>query len=421
MGRRRVSVSGFVPDSSTSLSTCSTEKPMSHYQPLAGVKVLDLTAVIMGPFGTQILADMGAEVTVVETPVGDANRHMGKGPHPDVSGVTLNLMRNKRSIVLDLRSDEGRAIFEKLVAESDVFVTNLRPGSRERARVTPGDLRPLRSDLVWVAAAGYDPSSPNANAAAYDDIIQAATGFVDTNERSGLPPVIAPILIADKVSGMALAQAVLAGLFHRERTGEGTDTVLAMYDMMRAFLLVEHGAEAIPEPQLSRAGYPRLLSSERRPLRTSDGGLVVILAYERHHFEGLIRIGGREEMLEDQRFISRLGRLNNIDELYREYQRIAETHTTQEFVDACGSAGVPVHEVVTLDDVTNSLPMTDHPRLGRYRMTPSLAPGVPVNANPRRFAPVLGENGREVLAELGYSDEEIDELENSGVVGRYRS
>ena len=369
---------------------------MSHYQPLAGVKVLDLTAVIMGPFGTQILADMGAEVTVVETPVGDANRHMGKGPHPDVSGVTLNLMRNKRSIVLDLRSDEGRAIFEKLVAESDVFVTHLRPGPRERARVTP-------------------------DAAAYDDISQAATGFVDTNERSGLPPVMAPILIADKVSGMALTQAVLAGLFHRERTGEGTDTVLAMYDMMRAFLLVEHGAEAIPEPQLSRAGYPRLLSAERRPLRTSDGGLVAILAYERHHFEGLIRIGGRLEMLEDERFVSRLGRLNNIDALYREYQRIAETHTTQEFVDACAAAGVPVHEVVTLDDVTNSLPMTDHPRLGRYRMTPSLAPGVPVDAEPRRFAPVLGENGREVLLELGYSDEEIDELENSGVVGRYRS
>ncbi|MGA1220022.1 MAG: CoA transferase [Ilumatobacteraceae bacterium] len=146
---------------------------MSHYQPLAGVKVLDLTAVIMGPFGTQILADMGADVTVVETTVGDANRHMGRGPHPDVSGVTLNLMRNKRSIVLDLRSDEGRAIFEKLVAESDVFVTNLRPGSRERARVTPADLRPLRPDLVWVAAAGYDPNSEHADAAAYDDIIQA--------------------------------------------------------------------------------------------------------------------------------------------------------------------------------------------------------------------------------------------------------
>ena len=394
---------------------------MSHYQPLAGVKVLDLTAVIMGPFGTQILADMGADVTVVETSVGDANRHMGKGPHPDVSGVTLNLMRNKRSIVLDLRSDEGRAIFEKLVAESDVFVTNLRPGSRERAKITPADLRPLRPDLVWVAAAGYDPSSENADAAAYDDIIQAATGFVDTNERSGLPPVMAPILIADKVSGMALAQAVLAGLFHRERTGEGTDTVLAMYDMMRAFLLVEHGAEAIPEPQLSRAGYPRLLSSERRPLRTSDGGLVAILAYERHHFEGLIRIGGRLEMLDDERFVSRLGRLNNIDELYREYQRIAEGLTTAQFVEACSEAGVPVHEVVTLDDVTNALPMTDHPTLGRYRMTPSLAPGVPTDAEPRRFAPLLGENGREVLAELGYSEEEIGELENSGVVGRYRS
>ena len=393
---------------------------MTSSRPLDGITVVDLTAVVMGPLGTQILADMGAEVIVIETPTGDANRHMGAGPHPDLSGVAMNLMRNKRSVVLDLRDERGRAVFEQLVARADVFVTNLRPGSRARARVTHNDLAALRPDLVWVAAAGYRPDSDAADDAAYDDIIQAATGIVDNHHRAGLPPVISPTLIADKVAGMAIAQAVTAGLLHRERTGEGTATTLAMHDLLRGFLLVEHGAAAIPEPQLGRAGYPRLLSPERRPLATTDG-LVAVLAYERHHFEGLITIGGRVEMLEDERFLSRLGRLENIDELYREYQRMAATMSTAEFLQRCRDAGVPAHRVETLDDVVGALPIVDHPIAGPYRVTPSLAPGVEPDEPPRRPAPLLGQHGREVLIELGYSDDEVDALENDGVLGRYGS
>ncbi|MGA1746312.1 MAG: CaiB/BaiF CoA transferase family protein [Ilumatobacteraceae bacterium] len=393
---------------------------MNDYRPLAGITVVDLTAVVMGPLGTQILADMGAEVIAIETPTGDANRHMGAGPHPDLSGVAMNLMRNKRSIVIDLRDERGREAFERMVASADVFVTNLRPGSRERARVTYDDLVAIRPDLVWVAAAGYRPDSAAADDAAYDDIIQAATGIVDNHHRAGLPPVISPTLIADKVAGMAIAQAVTAGLLHRERTGEGSAAVLAMHDLLRGFLLVEHGAAAIPEPQLGRAGYPRLLSPERRPLPTTDG-LVAVLAYERHHFEGLIRIGGRLEMLDDPRFVSRLGRLEHIDELYREYQRMAATMTTAEFLARCRAEGVPAHQVETLDDVVAALPIVEHPIVGPYRVTPSLAPGVEPDQVPRRPAPLLGEHGREVLTELGYSEAEITALEDAGVLGRYGS
>lgn len=393
---------------------------MNQYRPLEGITVVDLTAVVMGPLGTQILADMGAEVIVIETPTGDANRHMGAGPHPDLSGVAMNLMRNKRSVVLDLRDHRGREVFERLVATADVFVTNLRPGSRQRAKVTYDDLAAIRPDLVWVAAAGYRSDSPAADDAAYDDIIQAATGIVDNHYRAGLPPVISPTLIADKVAGMAIAQAVTAGLLHRERTGEGSAAVLAMHDLLRGFLLVEHGAAAIPEPQLGRAGYPRLLSPERRPLATTDG-LVAVLAYERHHFEGLIRIGGRVDMLDDPRFLTRLGRLEHIDELYREYQRMAATMTTDEFLERCRAEGVPAHAVETLDDVVARLPIVDHPVAGPYRVTPSLAPGVEPDEPPRRPAPLLGEHGREVLSGLGYDDVTIAELEDAGVLGRYGS
>jgi len=387
-------------------------------RPLAGIRVVDLTSVVMGPFATQILGDLGAEVTVVETPQGDANRHMGPGPAPDVSGVALNLLRNKRSIVLDIRTDEGYDVLLSMVAAADVFVTNLRPGSRRRARITYDDLRAVNPSLVYCAAVGHRPDSADADTAAYDDIVQASTGFVDVNRRAGLPPVLAPVLVADKVSGMAIAQAVTAGLFHRERTGEGVESILAMDDVMRGFLLVEHGAAAIAEPPQGPSGYPRLMSTERAPLPTTDG-LVTILAYERHHFEGLIRIGGRTEMLDDPRFMTRLGRLENIDELYREYRRIAEGYSTAEFLAACQREGVPAHEVVTLDDVVAALPLVDHPDLGAYRVTPPVVPTSDPGAPPRRPAPHLGENAVEVLTELGYTPEVIDALMAAGVVGRY--
>lgn len=392
---------------------------MSAVQPLAGIRVIDLTSVVMGPLGTQMLADLGADVIAIEAALGDANRHMGTGPHPELSGVALNLLRNKRSIVLDLRAEAGYEALLRLVSSADVFVTNLRPGSRARARITRDDLAIARPDLVWCAAAGYPAESERADDAAYDDIIQAAAGLVDVAERSGLPPVLSPTLLVDKVCGMALAQAVTAGLLHRERTGEGSETVLAMYDIIRGFLLVEHGAAAIAEPPQGRSGYPRLLSPERRPLRTSDG-LVVILAYERHQFEGLITIGGRVEMLDDPRFRTRLGRLDNIDELYREYQRIADGHTTASFLEACATHGVPASRVESLDSIVEGLPLVEHPVAGTYRHTPPLVGGPAVDAAPRRPAPLLGQHGREVLAEVGYDDERLDALEQAGVLGRYR-
>jgi len=392
--------------------------PSNPQQPLAGLSVVDLTSVVMGPFATQILGDLGADVTVIETPQGDANRHMGPGPAPDISGVALNLLRNKRSIVLDIRTDEGYSILQAMVASADVFVTNLRPGSRERARITYDDLRAVNPQLVYCAAVGHRPDSPEADTAAYDDIVQASTGFVDVNRRAGLPPVLAPVLVADKVSGMAIAQAVTAALLHRERTGEGSESILAMDDIMRGFLLAEHGAAAIAEPPQGPSGYPRLMSAERAPLPTTDG-LVTILAYERHHFEGLIRIGVRLEVLVEERFMSRLGRLEHIDELYREYRRIANGFTTQEFLAACRREGVPAHEVVTLDDVVAALPLVDHPDLGPYRVTPPVVPTNNPAAPPRRHAPHLGENAKEVLSELGYSTDDIERLMSAGVVGRY--
>ena len=175
--------------------------------PLSGVRVIDVSSVVMGPLATQILADLGADVIVVERHDGDANRHMGVGPHPELSGPALNLMRNKRSIVLDIRSNDGRKILLDLVRSADVFVTNLRPAARARAGLTYHELTAVRPDLVYCAAAGYPPHDPRADDAAYDDIIQSATGYVDVHRRAGMEARLAPTIVVDKVAGMAIANA----------------------------------------------------------------------------------------------------------------------------------------------------------------------------------------------------------------------
>ena len=176
--------------------------------PLDGVRIIDMTSVVMGPLGTHILADQGADVIVIEDRRGDTNRSMGIGPHPQLSGVTMNLMRNKRSIGLDVETPAGHEALGRLVATADVFVTNLRPGSRARAGITYDDIRAFKSDVVYCAAAGYPVDSEQADAPAYDDIIQAASGVCDLSEQVGLPPVLMPTLVADKSAGLVIANAI---------------------------------------------------------------------------------------------------------------------------------------------------------------------------------------------------------------------
>ncbi len=371
----------------------------------------------MGPLGTQVLGDLGADVIIVEDRRGDTNRTMGPGHHPELSGPALNLLRNKRSIGLDVKTDAGYEVLGRLIATSDVFVTNLRPGSRARAKLTYDDLRKFRADLVYCAAAGFPADSLEADAPAYDDIIQAASGVVDLATRVGLPPVLMPTLIADKVAGLAIANSVLAALFHRSRTGEGQDISIAMIDATRAFILVEHGAAAIPEPPLGAPGYSRILTPERRPQQTADG-LIEVLAYERHHYESMFRLGGRSDLLDDPRIESRSSRLANGESLYRDIAEIVRTKTTAEWLLLTREAGVPSAAVVSLDEIVSALPIAVHPHAGQYRVTPPLvgSPDGDGTEVVRRHAPLHGEHGREVLTELGYSGDEIVELEGAGVL-----
>ncbi len=382
--------------------------------PLHGIRVIDLSSVVMGPVATQLLADQGADVIVIEDWRGDTNRAMGQGSHPELSGVSMNLLRNKRSVGLDIKADAGYDALGRLVAAADVVVTNLRPGSRRRAKLTHEALSVFRPDLIFCAAAGYPVDSELEDAPAYDDIIQAATGIVDLNRRIGLDPVLMPTLVADKTAGLVMANSVLAALVQRERTGQGSDISIAMTEVMRAYLLVEHGADAIPEPPLGDAGYARILNAGRRPHPTADG-LISALPYEDAHYRALFTIAGREDLL-DARVETRKARIANGASLYADVASILKERTTGEWIEVLREAGIPSTEVGTIAGLLAGLPLADHPHAGAYRVTPPLTGAVADVQVVRRHAPLHGEHNREVLAEVGYRSDEIDALERDGVV-----
>jgi crotonobetainyl-CoA:carnitine CoA-transferase CaiB-like acyl-CoA transferase len=368
--------------------------------PLEGVRVLDLTSIVMGPLATQILGDLGADVITVEDPRGTLSRVMTAGPHPQLSGVALNLLRNKRNVVLDLKTDEGHRQVLELAATADVVVTNLRPVTLGRLRLTYDDVAAVRPDVVYCQAQGYPSDSAAADAPAYDDVIQAATGLPDAFRRFGGEPLFAPTLMADKVSGLTIAYGVLAALLHRERTGEGQRLEVPMVDVMTAFVLVEHAGAATARPPQGEPGYQRILNPARRPQRSKDGW-VSVLPYTRQNFEDIFRAGGRDDLAEDKRIATTRDRLRHADDLYQEVAEIITQRTTAEWLEFCHTAGVPAAPVPTLDELVDALPEDHHPHAGRYKVLPqpvrfSRMTGPTV----RRAAALSGEHTEEVLAEL---------------------
>ncbi len=392
-----------------------TENQPTNPGPLAGIRVLDLSGVVMGPVATRTLGDLGADVIAVETAVGDRNRSMGIGPHPELSGVALNLMRNKRSIGLDCKAGDGRQAFLDLAATCDVMVTNLRPGPLARLGLDYPAVKAVRPNVVFCQAHGFPSDSDQADAPAYDDIIQSGSGFGDLFRLIGNEPFLVPTLVADKVCGMAIANAVLAALYHRSVSGHGQHIEIPMIDIMTSFMLVEHGAAAIPEPKLGPAGYARILTDQRRPQPTADG-FINILPYDRRHYVALFAAGGRNDLVDDPRFATGATRIANSDTLYRDVASILPQRTTTEWLAFCAQEQIPAAEAASLDDLVAELAIEEHPVAGAYRVIPPPERFSATPASIRAPAPVIGQHGREVLAEVGYSPERIDALEMAGVL-----
>jgi crotonobetainyl-CoA:carnitine CoA-transferase CaiB-like acyl-CoA transferase len=375
--------------------------------PLTGIRVLDLTRVVMGPLATQVLADQGADVILLEADGGDTNRVMGPGPHPELSGISLNLLRNKRSVSVDLKSDEGHRILKDLVRGCDVVVSTMRPRALTRLGLDFASVKALREDIVYCQAQGFALSSPRADEPAYDDIIQAASGVSDIVERVTGQPGLMPTIFADKVCGLVMAQAITAALLERERTGRGRHVEVPMTQAMNAFMLVEHGAGAISEPPAVppsgvATGYPRVLSPDRRPHPTSDGW-VHLLPYRPEHYAALFSEACLPGAADDPRYADLRATIANSDSLYRDVRRITPTRTTEAWLTYCRGAGIPATAVASLQDLVDQLPLVDHPHAGRYRVIPpmSLFHGfTPTTPSP---APLIGEHTDEVLAELDAS------------------
>ncbi len=371
----------------------------------------------MGPVATQVLGDLGADVVTIEGRRGDTNRSMGPGPEPGLSGTSMNLMRNKRSIGLDLKAPDGRAAFLRLATVTDVVVTNLRPGPLGRLGLTYDDVREVRPDVVFCQAHGYPSDHEQGDDPAYDDIIQSASAVGELFARQGHAPALLPTLVADKVCGLTIASAILAALYHRASTGEGQRIEVPMIDVMRAFVLVEHGSAAIAEPPQGDPGYQRILTPERRPQRTADGWINV-LPYTDDHYHHLFLAGDRRDLLDDPRIATRASRIANSDTLYRDVATILATRTTAEWLGFCREHGIPATASAALQDLVDDLPLSEHPTAGTYRQIP---PPVRYSATPasiRRHASHTGADGRQVLGELGYDDDQLDELERAGVLYR---
>lgn len=372
--------------------------------PLAGVKVLDLTRVVMGPLATQIIADQGADVILVEAPGGDTNRVMGPGPHPQLSGIALNLLRNKRSIDVDLKSESGMKIIHALVEECDVVVATMRPQVLTRLGLDYEALRKIRPDLVYCQAQGYPLGSDRAGEPAYDDVIQAASGVADMMQRVIGEAILLPTIFADKLCGLVMAQAISAALYYRERTGEGQHIEVPMQQATAAFMLVEHGSGAISEPPVSEngkpaAGYPRVLTPERRPHPTKDG-LVHLFPYLPKHYARLFAAAGVEDADKDPRYMDQRATLVNSEELYREVRRVAPLRTTDEWLEFCKAEGIPSTRVATLQDLVDDLELVTHPAAGSYRTAPQFANFSRTPSNLRMHAPLIGEHTQEIVDAL---------------------
>jgi crotonobetainyl-CoA:carnitine CoA-transferase CaiB-like acyl-CoA transferase len=348
--------------------------------PLAGLRVVELSTVIMAPFACQILGDLGANVIKVEAAGGDHSRVMGGGPHPELSGVALNLHRNKRSVQLDLSMAEGREAFERLLDTADIFVTNFRPKALKKLNLDYETVGPARPRLVYCEAHGFSLDSGEADLPAYDDIIQAATGLPSLSESATETMNYLPTIVGDKVAGLTITYSILAALIYRTTTGLGQRIEIPMF---------------------------------RRPHKTLDGH-IAMLPYSDKSWSDLYHAVGHEHELDDPWFVKRL---ENPRPVYASLAKILLTRTSAEWLDLADKLGIPAGPVPTMDEIVDDpaqhrgvLSDHVHPVAGIYRQ---IAPPAKFDRSPaevRKHAPLLGQDTIAVLAEIGLSPEEIKDL-----------
>ena len=320
------------------------------YNLLQGARVLDLTTVVLGPFATQYLGDLGADVIKVEPPSGDIFRHVSPARSDSMGAGFLNLNRNKRSVALDLKSPADQERFRALLDGADVLVHNMRAAAAERLGLDPESLRTSHPELVYCTAPGFGRGGRNARQPAYDDIIQAASGLADLNGGTDGAPRFVPAVLCDKVGGMHLAMAVLAGLVHRLQTGRGCHIEAPMFEGMVSFMMAEQLAGETFVPPRGSIGYERLMSPNRRPFTTRDGH-IAILPYSGKHWAGFLGLIGRQDLVSASWVQDPAKRSERIDELYSVIAEEMPSRSTAEWLADLEALDIPCTKINALDDL----------------------------------------------------------------------
>ena len=378
---------------------------------LQGIKVIDLTTVVFGPYCTQVLADLGADVVKVESPgAGDAFRWAGiPAATPGMGPQFMALNRGKRSIALNLKDAADNAVMRGLLADADVLVVNVRGKALERLGLDYDAVRAIRPDIIYVHCVGFGQDGPFADLQAYDDVIQAASGTatllprVDGNPR----PRYLPSLVADKVAGLHAAYAALAALFHRQRTGEGQRVEVPMLEVFTSFMMLEHLGNQTFDPPTGPAGYERQLDPDRQPFPTKDGA-VSIVAYTPDAWDRIFALLEDPDFIASDRYATPRDRFTHSAELYQHIAALTPNFTSAEIVARCHAAQIPAQPVRDLADVmddphfaaTGFFRRREHPSEGAYYEVPQPLKFGAMPYTPPRFPPRIDEHGAEIRSEV---------------------
>jgi crotonobetainyl-CoA:carnitine CoA-transferase CaiB-like acyl-CoA transferase len=380
-----------------------------HQGPMAGMRVVDLTAMVFGPYATQIMADMGADVIKVEPPAGDDTRNISRGPVPGMSGVFVNVNRGKRSIALDMKSEHGKATLRKLIEGADVFIHSMRAKAIARLGFDYASVAAINPRIIYTNCYGYSRRGPDADKPAYDDTIQAECGIPYVQSLMTGEPGFAATIMADKVAGLTALYATTLALLHRERTGEGQEVEVGMFETMASFMLVEHANGALFTPPLGPAHYHRAADPGRKPYKTKDGH-VAALIYNDKHWQLFTEAVKPDWVTPDMATLAQ--RAQQISHVYGKLAKTFLTRTTQEWLDLLGGLGIPCAPLRTTDELLENEHLN---AIGFFETVesaqgPMRFPGVPTwfSKSPGKVAgptPLVGEQTDEILAEIGLGGE----------------
>ncbi|SEE80415.1 Crotonobetainyl-CoA:carnitine CoA-transferase CaiB [Rhizobiales bacterium GAS191] len=391
--------------------------------PLDGIRVIDMTMNVMGPYASQTLGDMGADICKIEPPEGDTLRGVGPSRNKGMGPYFLNLNRNKRSLVLDLKKPGSDGVLRRLLEQADVLLYSFRPKAMARLGASYAQVSAINPRIIYCGAFGYGQAGPYADLPAYDDLIQTAIGLPILQARGIDEPTFVATALIDRTVGLMSASAVGMALYHRERSGEGQSIEVPMFESMTEFVMGEHLYGKTFEPPLGPTGYTRMMDKNRKPYPTKDGHIGVLVYTDKHwkrFFQGL----GRPDLASDERYVTIAGRTRNIGFLYNFLAETLLSRTTAAWLTFFTEADIPAMRLNTPDELIDDehmaaidfFKLTDHPSEGRIRVM-----GIPqtwseTQPDIRRLAPRLGEHTVELLSEYGFSQQDIQALMASDAV-----